>query len=119
MLATAIIVFREVLEAALIVGVVLAASVGVRRREWWVGAGIGGGVLGAALVAAFATTISSMVEGMGQEIFNAAILFAAVVMLGWHNVWMSRHGREMAQEMNAVGVAVKSGSRPRIGRAHV
>ena len=36
MLATAIIVFREVLEAALIVGIVMAASRGVMRRgAWW------------------------------------------------------------------------------------
>ena len=112
MLATAIIVFREVLEAALIVGVVLAASVGVPRRTWWVGAGIAGGVVGAALVAAFATSISAMVQGMGQELFNAAILLAAVVMLGWHNVWMGRHGREMAAEMNNVGAAVRSGRQP-------
>ena len=38
MLATAIIVFREVLEAALIVGIVLAATQGVPRRGAWVGA---------------------------------------------------------------------------------
>ncbi|HEY1300745.1 MAG TPA: iron permease, partial [Stellaceae bacterium] len=36
MLATAIIVFREVLEAALVVGIVLAASRGVRGRGLWV-----------------------------------------------------------------------------------
>ena len=39
MLATAIIVFREVLEAALIVGIVLAASQGVARRG-----NLGGGI---------------------------------------------------------------------------
>src|SRR5437870_3349420 len=48
MLATAIIVFREVLEAALIVGIVMAASQGVMRRGWWVGGGIAAGIVGAA-----------------------------------------------------------------------
>jgi high-affinity iron transporter len=33
-------------------------------------------------------------------------------MLTWHNVWMARHGREMAQEMRQVGSAVSSGERP-------
>jgi high-affinity iron transporter len=32
-------------------------------------------------------------------------------MLGWHNVWMSRHGRELAAEMRAAGEAVASGSK--------
>ncbi len=112
MLATAIIVFREVLEAALIVGIVLAASRGVQRRGWWVGGGIGAGVIGAAVVAAGAGTIAAAVEGIGQEVFNAAILFAAVAMLGWHNIWMTSHGREMTLAANRLGAAVKAGTQP-------
>ncbi|HEV8026142.1 MAG TPA: FTR1 family protein [Stellaceae bacterium] len=112
MLATLIIVFREVLEAALIVGIVLAASRGVPRREQWISAGIAGGVLGALIVASLASEIASAVEGVGQELFNAGILFAAVGMLGWHNIWMQRHGRELAQSATAIGRAVLAGTRP-------
>jgi high-affinity iron transporter len=112
MLATAIIVFREVLEAALVVGIVLAASRGVPRRGLWVGSGIAGGVLGACIVAAFAETIAVAAAGMGQELLNATVLFLAVLMLGWHNVWMGRHGRELAIEANALGREVGSGARP-------
>ncbi|MBS0278906.1 MAG: iron permease, partial [Proteobacteria bacterium] len=60
MLATLVIVFREVIEAGLIVGIVLAATVGVARRGWWVLGGIAGGVLGACLVAAFAGELASL-----------------------------------------------------------
>lgn len=112
MLATAIIVFREVLEAALVVGIVLAASRGVPRRGVWVAGGVAAGVLGAMLVAAFADAISAAVNGIGQELFDAAILFTAVAMLGWHNIWMSRHGRDLAAEAGTIGKAVQSGSRP-------
>jgi high-affinity iron transporter len=112
MLATAIIVFREVLEAALVVGIILAAARGVPRRGVWVSAGIAGGVLGATLVAAGASAIAAAVNGIGQELFNAAILFTAVAMLGWHNVWMNRHGRELASNAARLGKAVLGGSRP-------
>jgi high-affinity iron transporter len=112
MLASAIVVFREVLEAALIVGIVLAATRGIAGRGRWVALGIAGGVLGAVVVALFAEGIAAMAEGMGQELFNAGVLFLAVVMLGWHNVWMSRHGRAMAREMKAVGHDVAAGTRP-------
>ena len=112
MLATAIIVFREVLEAALVVGIVLAASRGVPRRGLWVAGGVAAGILGAALVAAFADAIAAAVDGIGQELFDAAILFTAVAMLGWHNVWMSRHGRELAAAAGDIGKAVLAGSRP-------
>jgi high-affinity iron transporter len=112
MLATALIVFREVLEAALIIGIVLAASRGVTRRWTWVAAGIAAGAAGSIVVAGFAEGIANALSGVGQELFNAAVLFAAVAMLGWHNIWMGRHGRELAVEAGDVGKLVLSGARP-------
>jgi high-affinity iron transporter len=112
MLATAIIVFREVLEAALIVSIVMAACKGLAGRNLWVGSGIAAGVLGASLVAAFAGSLAAMAAGMGQELFNATLLFAAVAMLGWHHVWMARHGRELAVQITDVSQAIRAGTQP-------
>lgn len=112
MLATALIVFREILEAALIISIVMAATRGVPGRTGWVGSGLGAGLVGAGLVAAFASAISDAASGMGQELFNAAIMFLAAFMLAWHSIWMGRHGREMARTFNDVGHAVSSGGRP-------
>jgi high-affinity iron transporter len=56
---------------------------------------------------------------MGQELFNAAILCVAVIMLTWHNVWMAHHGREMAGEMRAVGQAVADGTKSLLALAVV
>src|SRR4051812_6332218 len=110
MLGTAIILFREVLEAALIIGIIAAATRGVRNRGMWIAGGIAVGIGGSCLVAAFASSISGLAEGMGQELFNASILGIAVVMLGWHNIWMARHGKELAAQASAVGKSVGSGS---------
>ena len=112
MLATAIIAFREVLEAALVVSIVLAATRGLNRRGLWVGAGVLGGLAGAAIVALFAEAVAAAASGVGQEIFNAGVLFAAVIMLGWHNIWMSRHGRELSGSLKTVGAAVRAGAKP-------
>jgi high-affinity iron transporter len=111
MLAALIIVFREVFEAGLIVGIVLAVTGAVPHRNRWIGGGVLAGALAACLVAAFAGALSQLFEGMGQELFNAAILSVAVVMLTWHNVWMARHGKEMAGDMRAVGQAVAEGDK--------
>jgi high-affinity iron transporter len=119
MLSTALIVFREILEAALVVSIVMAATKTVPGRGFWVGGGLAGGILGACLVAAFASVIASWASGMGQEVFNAAVMFIAVVMLAWHSIWMGRHGREMAQQLGAVGKAVTAGSKPLTGLAIV
>ncbi len=111
MLAALIIVFREVFEAGLIVGIVMAVTRGVVGRGWWIGGGVLGGVLGASVVAVFTGALSAAFEGAGQELFNAAILGVAVVMLSWHNIWMARHGRELALQMRSAGEAVAAGSK--------
>ena len=110
MLGALIIVFREVIEAGLIVGIVLAVTRGLRGSRLAIAAGVLAGVVGAALVAAFAGAIGEALEGIGQEVFNATILIIAVVMLTWHNVWMASHGRELAADVKRVGEAVRSGS---------
>ena len=112
MLSTAIIVFREVLEAALIISIVIAATRGVMHRGKWVMLGVAGGLLGAGVVAIFADVIADALTGRGQELFNAGILFTAVTMLGWHNIWMKQHGRELAMQMSAVGRSISEGNRP-------
>ena len=119
MLAAALIVFREVFEAGLILGIVLGATRGVPGRGRWVAGGIGAGVLGACVVAAFAGVLADAMSGVGQEVFNAGILGTAAAMLGWHNIWMARHGREMAGDMKALGRDVASGGRTLLAMAVV
>lgn len=112
MLATAVIMFREVLEAALIIAIVLSASRGIAGRGRWVAGGIVLGLFGAAVVATLANAASGIFTGNGQAMLNAAILLTAVAMLTWHNVWMSAHGRQISSQVRAVGLDVQSGDRP-------
>jgi high-affinity iron transporter len=118
-IAALIIVFREVFEAGLIIGIVLAVTRTVPHRNAWIGGGVIAGVLAACVVAAFAGALSNLFAGMGQELFNALILIIAVVMLTWHNVWMARHGSELAGELRAAGQAVVDGSKSLLALAVV
>ena len=111
MIAALIIVFREVFEAGLIVGIVMAATQSIPGRGLWIAGGIGAGVIGSCIVAMFAGAPSQAFAGAGQELFNAAVLGIAVLMLTWHNVWMARHGRELAMKFQAAGQAVAEGSK--------
>jgi high-affinity iron transporter len=106
---TAIIVFREVLEAALIIGIVAAATHNVRGSRGWLFAGMLAGLVGAGVVAAFTDVIGSFASGIGQELFNASVLGIAVVMLAWHNIWMSSHGAALAASARAVGGDIRDG----------
>ncbi len=111
MLSSAIIVFRETLEAALIIGIIAVATRDLRTRNAWLGAGIVGGVLGSLLVALFTGKIADLAQGMGQELFNAGILGLAAAMLAWHNIWMARQGMALARDAKQLGQDVSSGSR--------
>jgi high-affinity iron transporter len=109
MFGTAIIVFRESLEAALFVGIVAAATRGVPARLRWLTAGVGAGLLGALALAGAAEQISAMADGIGQDLVNVAILSVAVLMLAWHCIWMSSHGKEMAMQARRLGSSVREG----------
>lgn len=111
MFAAALIVFRESLEAALIISIMAAATRGIPARARWIVAGVLAGLAGAAVVASSMELISNLASGMGQELFNAGILTLAVGMLAWHNIWMSVHGREMATQALSTARAINEGSR--------
>lgn len=109
MFGTAVIVFREVLEAAIIIGIVAAATRDVPGRKRWLAAGLLAGLIGSGIVAASTDVIAEFASGIGQELFNAMVLSVAVVMLAWHNIWMSSHGAELAANARNVGKEIREG----------
>lgn len=111
MLSSAIIVFREALEAALIIGIIAAATRGLATRNFWLLAGIAAGSIGSVIVASLTGQIADLAEGVGQELFNAGVLSVAALMLAWHNIWMARHGMQLARDAKQLGSDVASGGR--------
>lgn len=109
MLGTAIIIFREVLEAALIIGILAAATRTISGSRRWLVAGVLAGLVGSAMVAASTDAIGELADGIGQELFNAIVLGIAVLMLAWHNIWMSSHGKALAASASAMGKDIREG----------
>ena len=111
MLAVAIIVFRETLEAALFVGIIAAATRGIAGRGRYLATGVATGLLGALTLALGAGYISALADGIGQDLLNAAILGVALLMLTWHCVWVSSQGRQTALDAKALGTSFEMGQR--------
>jgi len=109
MLGSAVIIFREVLEAALIIGLILAVTRGVPGRMRFVIMGLAAGLSGAVLLALFGDWLAPLAEGMGQELLNAGILMTAVVMLTWHLVWMKKHSRSISHNIKQIGSKIEAG----------
>jgi high-affinity iron transporter len=110
MFGTAIIVFREVLEASIIIGILAAATRTIRGSKRWLAAGVLAGLVGSGIVAASTDVIGSLANGIGQEIFNAIVLGIAVLMLAWHNIWMASHGAVLAANAKLVGRNIRDGN---------
>jgi high-affinity iron transporter len=111
MFATILIVFRESLEAALLVGVVAAATRGLAGRGRWLGAGVVTGFLGAVVLALLAGQLSGWLDGLGQDVVNIGVLSLALAMLLWHCVWVSAHTKEMVSDAKRLGRSVQEGQR--------
>ncbi len=109
MFGASIIVFREALEAALLIGIIAAATQGLSGRGRWIGIGIASGLALSLVVAGLTDVIAQWADGAGQELFNAAVLGIAVLMLAWHNIWMASHGKEMAAQAKRVAHSVVAG----------
>ena len=111
MFATILIVFRESLEAALLVGVVAAATRGLAGRASWLSAGVASGFLGAVVLALLAGQLSGWLDGLGQDVVNIGVLSLALAMLLWHSVWVSAHTRQMVSDAKRLGRSVQEGQR--------
>ena len=64
MFSAAIIVFRESLEAFLIISIMVAATRGISQRGQWIAGGVLIGLLGSAMVALCMERISNLADGM-------------------------------------------------------
>lgn len=94
------IVWRESVEAMLVVGILYAwvrRNDGAGMRALWLGvaAGVGlAGLLGWAMVAT-----QDELSGAALELFQLAMLLAAAGLIVQMVLWMQRHGRHMKQQL--------------------
>ena len=101
MVQTMLITWRETLEAALIVGILLTYLVrsGQRPGLRYVWLGAVAAVIAALACAGVSGGAVSLLGPDAQELVQAAILFVAVGVLSWMVVWMNRHARAIRGEL--------------------
>jgi high-affinity iron transporter len=86
-----VIVLREVLEAALMVSVLLAASRLLQISSRWLVIALTLGLVGAATYGQLLDPISELFEGVGQELFNALLQYAAFAALAVVSFLIARY----------------------------
>ncbi len=113
MLAAALITFREGLEAALIVGIVLGylIKIGQRSRTRYAWAGVGLAALASLVIALGLQFIGAELEEPYEQIFEGATMLAAVGVLTWMIFWMRYQGRFIKRDLeHKVRTAISSGA---------
>lgn len=112
MFQIAIVVFREILEVSLIIGILTAATKEISGRAKWILGGLLLGIAGSTAIALFTDRISESLNGNGQEFFNGLILLAASLMIGWTVLWMQKHAKSLSGELKRIGNSVREGKKP-------
>ncbi|MEW6231707.1 MAG: iron uptake transporter permease EfeU [Chloroflexota bacterium] len=114
MLAASLLTFREGLEAALIVGIVLGYLARIGRRDgypyvWW---GVGLALAASAVMAAGLQFMGAEFQGRGEQIFEGTTMLLAVGVLTYMIFWMRQQARRVKGELEErVGAAVTSRAR--------
>lgn len=102
MLSTFIIALREGLEAALIVGILVAYIVRTDRRHFlkplWTGVGIA--ILASLALGAVLSFTSAELTERGEELFAGITSFIAVGFVTWMVFWMKRTARTLRDELH-------------------
>nr|MSZ47703.1 iron transporter [Actinomycetota bacterium] len=113
MLSTFIIALREGLEAALIVGILVAYLVKSDQRSHlralWTGVAVA--IAASLALGAFLSYTSTELSDKGEELFAGTTSFVAVAMVTWMVFWMKRTARGLRDELHGKAeVAVTSGA---------
>ncbi len=103
---TAFVVWRESIEALLVIGI-LNAWIGRRpeaerkrgRASLWSGVAVG--VVGAVLLATALVTVGEELSDDAQVYFQTAIVLVASALIVQMVFWMRRHGRTLKRELHA------------------
>jgi len=103
MLAAALITFREGLEAALIVGIVLGMlhKLGHTDRSRPVWAGVLVAVVVSIAAGLALNVLGVAFEGRGEQVFEGVAMLLAAGVLTWMIFWMQRQGRHTQAELES------------------
>ncbi|MBZ0093073.1 MAG: FTR1 family protein, partial [Sulfuricellaceae bacterium] len=92
------VVWRESIEAMLVIGILYAwlkNNEGAERGILWLWGGAAAGVALALALGWAMLSVQSGLSGEALEIFQTAVVFIAAALITQMVLWMKKHGREM------------------------
>ncbi len=109
MFKLAIFVFREGLEIALLLGIIMAVTNPVKNSRIYIIFGLITGVVLASLFAIFTSNIANSFGGLGDEVFNAVVILFTSILISWTVVWMQGYTKKVRLELGELSDKIISG----------
>ena len=110
MFKIAVVVFRECLEIALLLGVIMAVTKPLTNSRIYIIMGSLIGIVLAALFAIFARTIKASFDGFGDEIWDSGIILLTSLIISWTVVWMQGYARKIRKNLEQLSENIKAGT---------
>lgn len=110
MFKIAIVVFRECLEIAFLLGVIMAVTKHIEKSRYYILMGALIGVVLASLFIFFTKSISSMLGGFGDELFDSCIILFTAGVISWTAIWMQGYTKKIKKDLGDLSDKITSGS---------
>ncbi len=110
MIKLAIVVFRECMEIAFLLGVVMAATKPVKDSRKYIILGCMCGVFFAASFAFFAKALSDSMGGLGDEMFDSCVILFTAILISWTVVWMQGYTKKIRKNLSKLSEKISAGA---------
>lgn len=110
MFKIAIVVFRECLEIAILLGIIMAMTSPIKNSRIYILIGSLTGVILASLFAIFASHMVEMYDGLGDDVFNSFIILLSALIVSWTVVWMQGYATKVKKDFGKLTESINAGN---------
>lgn len=110
MFKVAIIIFRECLEVALLLGIILASTRHIKDSKLYVITGAMVGTVLASIFAFFIRTVTIAYGTYGDELFDSCIILLTVLIISWTVVWMQGYTQKIKSDLGELSEKINTGT---------
>lgn len=110
MFKIAVVIFRESLEIALLLGVIMAVTRPIENSRTYIVLGALLGLVAASLFAFFARSLSVLFGGVGDELFDACVILLTSAIISWTVIWMQGYTKRIKRDLGELSDKIASGT---------
>lgn len=108
MLNIALVVFREFMEVAVLLSIIIAATRKVSNAPYYIVLGMMSGVIAASFLAFATKYLTLSFGGIGDEIFDIVVILTTVLIISWTVIWMQGYDRKLKEDLTNIAEDVNS-----------